>query len=349
MENIKGVIENDITYDLLVSKISEVAREKIEADAQKARTRIAILATAGLTILIAALTGVASLALQATERSIVQSAKEELSNAVARETKAAVDGIKSQISTEITAAVDREAQAAELGWRQNTLLTQIDRLASGPSFSNSDMDEAIELLSELSRDQKFRQSERFKTSLADLVSTATAVENKSFIQALKAEFEKEMIDNPDVSARMAIMMGRQLITSNFAPDNGEIISYAPEWTALVVEYRKWSTSAELQGFPEIPVTYDLILSCMESRAPNIRSAYLSRVDSLNTTDFEAAIAMAQELSTQDWRMEPDSETLKAKERINNCAKSLVTADLSDRSRTLLVAMGNEALLEISSP
>lgn len=88
---------------------------------------------------------------------------------------------------------------------------------------------------------------------------------------------------------------------------------------------------------------------MESRAPNIRSAYVSRVDSLNTTDFEAAIAMAQELSTQDWRMEPDSETLKAKERINNCAKSLVTADLSDRSRTLLVAMGNEALLEISSP
>lgn len=340
MESFKSILDSEVAYDLLVTKISEAAREKIEQDAQRTRTRVAILSTAGLTVFVAAFTGLASLALQQAERSIIQSAQEQLTESVAIQTAAAMNSIQTQVSQQVAAAVDEEANEAKGAWRRLTLVSQADRLTNNTSFTPQELDDAINLLKEAGNDKRFRDSPEFSTSLGRIVSAIAAIEDSRYLKRIQRDFEEDMLRIPAVTATMAEVTGRTVIASGFVLDTSGGYETTPEWIALRDEYRKWSIPARDNNFAEISTVYDFVISCIEGRNHLVRAAYLAKGDDLSDSDFDFALGYARALSSQSWKGAgaADNETLRAQSRANSCATGIDPSGLSTRAALMLDAL-----------
>jgi hypothetical protein len=345
------LFESQVEYDLFVSRVSEIAKEKVHDDLSKSRSRMAVLMTGGLTLFVAALTGVATFGLNTLQASISDKISANIQSSVPAAIEEALaaqlpiirqsvqsfadDQIKKGVADAVGSQVDKAVLAWDLVNARAGVRDRLQEIEATGTFTDSDLKTLVAEVERIGKYDEISSSDEFLKLLERVIDILSAADEYTLVYTLEGSFKEEMVTRMGISWTMVTSLGRRIVGYKIEPAKMTGGKIQDDWNELVKKYHFYADAARRNGIPELPFIYDFVLACIESRSEQERSALLARIDDLTDSEHQFVVMQAGEILAESWRRVPDSFSRRVMTRTDFCAKSSVRLATSTRSHEFI--------------
>ena len=324
--------ENEIFYDLLVSKVSEESLEKLEK--RTARGRNTLIAGASIVVgillilfqiavdqidkrLSGKLTNTEDI-IKEKERYIIESTErkaKEVAREVAREVVREV--VRATAQEQIENIVNESVNKAEEAWERLILSSKLEtfsnKLEFDDGFTETEALEILDILRNIKKSDSYQSEESFPRLLENVIDVFQAAGRDDLVQKIEPLFEDIMLSESGIVFTMLQTLGIALIGSVAPPYVATSGSAAERWKQTYSRFEHYSKSRSPLIQPLVAI-YIPLISFISSDKSEIVKAEILELSNLDDTQRNAVEEILFSLISEEWVRGSTGESQRAKQR-----------------------------------
>ncbi len=321
-ETLRSALEDEQLYTVLAEVISAKTLDKFEE--KRARNRNFLLAL-----------GAVAVSLYSAGLSLVVN---ELLDA----------RISRNVEIAISSQFQAQFQKVNFATRVGNLTAKVREIDASTSVNLDEMKKVIDQIEALYGGNASREAVESGLPLPEVIanrndltyaietmtSNLAAIDNDSLVLRL-AEIAPDVAENSGVITQTLVQTyGRDLIA---APAGAAAWTEANGARVETFEkYRTYALRAEKQSYPELFIAFELLTRHMANRPRAEIEQLAGRIEDLNEVDHPAFMKIMISLATEDFKIEPDSETRLVAERVRDFLAAY--ADAAVTLKTILESL-----------
>ena len=324
--------ENEVFYDLLVSKVSEESLEKLEKKSALIRNTLIAGAAVGVTILVVVFQmavdqigkrvddalKTSNSIIEEKERVILESA-DRISKEVAREAarEIAEEIARNTMQKLVENTINESVEKAEEAWEHLILYSKLEsfsnKLESDDGFTEIEALEILDILKKIKKSKSYQSEELFPKLLEDVIDIFQAADRDDLVQKIEPLFGDIMLSEDGIIFTMLQALGITLIGSAAPPSITTHGNAAEKWKETYDRFKGYSKSRSPSIRPLVAIYISLIsfVSSDESEVVKGGILELSHLDKIQKQTVEEALYL---LISEGWVRGSTGESQRVKQR-----------------------------------
>lgn len=325
------IIENEVFYDLLVSKVSDESLDKL--DKKTARVRNVLLggAAAGVGVLVFAF----QIAIGQMEERIKEAVKnagqiiEEkeqviLHNAenVAREIarKTADEVAKTTTQEQAANIVDESIEKVETAWERVLLYSELKsfsaKLELDDGFTEVEALNVLDTLKVMKESNFYQDDPNFPKLLEEAIGIFQSADRDDLVQELEPMFEDIILSEEGIIITMIEALGNTLVGSVAPPSVTRLGNAAEKWKKTYDRFEHYSRSPRSKNptIQALLAIYVPLLSFVSSDKPEVVEAELLELSNLDDHQKEIVETILFRFISEMWVKDSTGESRRVKKR-----------------------------------
>lgn len=326
------IIENEVFYDLLVSKVSDESLDKLDKKTARVRNVLLGSAAVGVGVLVFAFQmaigqmeerikeAMASVAqiIKEKEQVILQSA-ENASTRIAREIaeQVANEVAKATTQEQVANIVSESIEKAEEAWERVRLYSKLEsfssKLESEDGFTEIEARDVLDSLRTMKESDFYRDDIRFPQFLEKVIDIFQSADRDDLVQKLEPMFEDTILSEDGIAFTMILSLGNALIGSVAPPSVTKSGNAAEKWKQTYDRFKYYSRSRSSLVQPLLAI-YVPLLSFVSSDEPEVVKSEILELSNLDGDQKELAKEILSQLINEGWVKVSTGESQRVKQR-----------------------------------